>query len=169
MAVYILSGYEFIIAGTFVAMTTGVHSSDSAEELANIVRDMSLAVPLDVLLRFEIPDKSSDEAIRAAALKFIAEQKTFCYVADSNVVKGVAPSSHVTASEYIRHCDKLGATASDSGLRGALADEYFNAQTAKRRLRKWSQKFKKVWGLGFGALRTRNPIPEAELKDKAGL
>ena len=165
MAVYILSGYEFIIAGTFVAMTTGVHSSDSAEELANIVRDMSLAVPLDVLLRFEIPDKSSDEAIRAAALKFFAEQKTFCYVADSNVVKGVAPSSHVTASEYIRHCDKLGATASDS----ALADEYFNAQTAKRRLRKWSQKCKKVWGLGFGALRTRNPIPEAELKDKAGL
>ncbi len=82
--------------------------------------------------------------------------------------QGVAPSSHDAASQYIRQCDELGATASDPSLRKALANEYPSVQTAKRRLRKWTQNFKKVWGLGFGPLWTRNPIPQAELEEKAG-
>jgi len=77
---------------------------------------------------------------------------TFSNIADANTAQGVAPSSHDAASQYIRQCGELGATASDPSLRKALANEYPSVQTAKRRLRTWTQKFKKVWGLGFGPL-----------------
>ena len=168
MAVHILGGYDVVMAGTFASLQTQATGSDGVESLGTNIRDMCLAVPLDSLLRFEIPTDRGDEAVRTAALKFIAEHRTFSYVAEANTAPGVAPSSHDAASQYIRQCDELGATASDPSLRKALANEYPSVQTAKHRLRKWTQKFKKVWGLGFGPLRTRNPIPQAELEEKAG-
>ena len=168
MAVYILGGYDVVMAATFASLKTKATGSDGVESLGTKIRNMCLAVPLDSLLRFEIPTDRRDEAVRTAALKFIAEHRTFSYIAEANTAQGVAPSSHDAASQYIRQCDELGATASDPSLRKALAHEYPSVQTAKRRLRKWTQKFKKVWGLGFGPLRTRNPIPIPQAELEAG-
>lgn len=169
VAVYILSDYDLVIAGSFALQKTRGSVSNSAEDLGNTVRDMSLAMPLDSLVRYLVPVDHKDEAIRAAVLKFIAQHKAYAYVADANTNKGVAPSSHDTASEYIRQCDKLGVTTTELSLRRALDNGYTKPQTSRRRIRKWSQKFRVQWGSGFGPLRTRNPLPEAELVEKAGL
>ena len=168
VAVYILSDYGLVIAGSFALQNRG-SVSNSAEDLGNTVRDMSLAMPLDSLVRYLVPVDHKDEAIRAAALKFIAQHKAYAYVADANMNKGVALNSHDTASEYIRQCDKLGVTTTELSLRRALDNGYTKPQTSRHRIRKWSQKFRVQWGLGFGPLRTRNPPPEAELVEKAGL
>jgi hypothetical protein len=157
MAVHILGGYDVVMAGTFASLKTQATGSDGVESLGTNIRDMCLAVPLDSLPR-QLAQQLSNSS-RSTGLSVTSLTPTR---------PGVAPSSHDAASQYIRQCDELGATASDPSLRKALVNEYPSVQTAKRRFRKWTQKLKKVWGLGFGPLRTRNPIPQAELEEKAG-
>ena len=101
MAVYILGGYDVVMAATFASLKTKATGSDGVVSLGTIIRDTCLAVPLDSLLRFEIPTDRRDEAVRTAALKFIAEHTTFSYIAEANTAQGVAPSSHDAASQYI--------------------------------------------------------------------
>ncbi len=91
MAVHILGGYDVVMAGTFASLQTQATGSDGVESPGTNIRDMCLAVPLDSLLRFEIPTDRGDEAVRTAALKFIAEHRTFSNIADANTAQGVAP------------------------------------------------------------------------------
>ena len=55
MAVHILGGYDVVMAGTFASLKTKATGSDGVESLGTKIRNMCLAVPLDSLLRFEIP------------------------------------------------------------------------------------------------------------------
>ena len=55
MAVHILGGYDVVMAGTFASLKTQATGSDGVESLGTKIRNMCLAVPLDSLLRFEIP------------------------------------------------------------------------------------------------------------------
>ena len=105
MAVYVLGGYDLVMAGTFASLKTEATGSDGVEVLGTIIRDMCLAVPLDCLLCFEIPIDSGDEAVRTAILRFIAEHRTFSYIAGANTAHGIVPSSHDAPSQYIRQCD----------------------------------------------------------------
>ena len=166
-AVYVLSGYDLLVAGSYVGFKAK-NTFGGLEDLGYMIRDKCLAMPLDSLLRLELPESEKDAAVRETALKFIAEQKTLQYIYDTNESKGVAPSSFDAAAEYIRQCDNMGSTTSNPGLRRALENGHAKPQSSKRCIRKWSQTFRCNWGLGFGSLRTRNPIPEAELLEKAG-
>ena len=71
-----MSDYDLVIAGSFALQKTRGSVSNSAEDLGNTVRDMSLAIPLDSMVRYLVPVDHTDEAICAAALKFIAQPST---------------------------------------------------------------------------------------------
>ena len=164
---YILGGYNRDLANVFVRLKSKCALKQD-EDLGQMVRDMFLAMPLDSAVRIEVPETALDVTIRNAALKFIAEHNTAKFIEDANEKKGVAPSSYDAAAEYMRQCDILGMQTSSSSLRKALDNSYVDPRTSKRRVRKWSQKFRGSWGLGFGALHSRNPLPQEDIMEKAG-
>ena len=163
VAIFVLSGYDAAIAGEYV-----LSKSESVADPGTLVRDLNLAMPLDSALRLELPETKTEQQIHQAALKFIAERKTFEHVSRANSDLGVAPSSQDTAAEYLRICDDLGIDVSNSGLRRALDGHSSTPATGKRLIRKWSRSFRKRWGLGFGSLQTQDPMPEPEVAEKAG-
>jgi hypothetical protein len=167
VAVYILGGYNRDLANVFVRLKSKCALTQD-EDLGQMVRDMFLAMLLESVVRIEVPETALDVTIRNAALKFIAEHITSKFIEYANEKKGVAPSSHDAAAEYMRQCDILGMQTSSSSLRKALDNSYVDPRTSKRRVRKWSQEFRGSWGLGFGALRSRNPLPQEDIMEKAG-
>ena len=165
VAVYMLSDYNLDVAADFMMSKSSNESSHHTEN-GDVVRDMYLRMPLDSLFRLEQPATAADERIRVAALKFIAKRQTCEFVKHANTHQGAAPSSRETASKYIQICDALGLNSSNPGLRKSL-ESNAGSHTSQRCVRKWSQKFRQHWGLGFGALRARDPLPEAEVIEKA--
>ena len=115
-----------------------------------------------------MPESKLEQQIHQAALKFIAERKTFEHVSRTNSDFGVAPSSQDTAAEYLRVCDDLGGDVLNLGLRRALNGQSSTPATAKRIIRTLSRSFRKRWGLGLSSLQTRDPMPEPEVAEKAG-
>ena len=167
VAVYILSGYCQLTAADFVRSKS--NSSPLPLDPVDWVRDKYLEMQLDDVIRIELPETAADHRICTAARKFIAQRRTVAFVEQANSEKGVAPTARETAVELIRCCDELDEHMAHPGLRRSLAEEHPKIQTSRRRIRRWSQKFRADWGLGFGSLRSRDPMPEAQLVDKAGL
>ena len=168
IAVYVLGGYNSDLAEVFVRQKSK-RIPNKDEDLGQMVHDMFLAMPLNSAVRIEVPESDLDSSIRNTALKFIAEHNTSKFVEKANEEKGVAPSSHDAATEYMRQCERLGVQSPSTSLHRALDDAYVDHRTSRRQIRKWSQKIRCNWGLGFGALRSRNPLPQAENLEKAGL
>lgn len=168
IAVYVLGGYNCDLAEVFVRQKSK-RIPNKDEDLGQMVHDMFLAMPLNSAVRIEVPESDFDSSICNTALKFIAEHNTSKFVGKANEEKGVAPSSHDAATEYMRQCERLGVQSPSTSLHRALDDAYVDHRTSRRQIRKWSQKIRCNWGLGFGALRSRNPLPQAENLEKAGL
>lgn len=163
VAVYLLSGYCKRTAAEYVTATVK-DPSYRAEDPGQLVRDLFLSLPLDVVFQFEQPDPDNTKAasVRATAMKFIAESRTHVYVAEANTNQGIAPSSADAASKYLQICEDLGHQG-QPGLKRALQN---SSRGGKRRVRKWSQKFRQRWSMGFGSLRAREPLPAAEVTEK---
>ena len=152
VSIYVLSGYDAAIAGEFVSSKVSDASDPGVQ-----VRDLGLSMPLDSMLRLELPETKQDAQVHQSALRYIAEHKTFEHVSTANTEQGVAPSSKATAAQYLRVCDQFAGGNLNPGLRRSLCGQNPNPETSKRTkrtIRRWSRAFRQCWGLGFGSLQT---------------
>ena len=167
IAVYVLSGHDAFVATRFMIQKLKLPTDHDTAEFATWVESKYLETLLDALVAYELPESDAERRIHTQACKFVSSFRTAIYVERTNLDQGVTPSGRQVAEEYIRHCDSLGALDAAVGIRRAL-DGQSSASSGARRIRKWGRKFRQLWGLGFGKLPVREPIPDEDVKDKAG-
>ena len=164
IAVYVLSGHDSFVATQFMIKNLKLPADYDPAEFAVWVERTYIESPLDALVAYEQPETDAERRFHTQACKFVSSFRTAMYVERANVDQGVTPSGRQVAEEYVRQCDSLGALDAAVGLRRAL-NGVTSASSGGRHVRKWGRKFRQVWGLGFGKLPVREPIPNADVQE----
>ena len=168
LAVYILSSHDSSITANFMCKKLRSPTDHDPADFVAWVETRYLDSPLDMLMTLEFPETDVEKRIHSEANKFVSGFRTAAYIEHANQEVGVTPSGRQVAEEFIRQCDALGAVEVGAGLRRAL-DEVSTKSVGSRCVRKWGKKFRQTWGLGFGKLPVREPMPDADVQDKAAL
>ena len=171
LAVYILSGHNALLAAQYIETTVrkrGMQEIEPRNDLQAVVESMYLRWPLDVLVALESPNTTNENTIYAEAVKFIASTRTVAFVSQMND-QGVAPSTDQMAQQYLHQCTQLGLPGLHPGLQRSMHNALVNQAAGGRKLRLWRARLRANWGLFFGKLKTREPIPQEELVEKAGV
>jgi len=168
LAVYVLSGHASSIAANFICKKLRNPAGHDPADFVAWVEKRYLDSPLDMLMTIEFPETDVEKRIHAEASKFVSAFRTAAYIEHANEDVGVTPSGRQVAEEFIRQCDALGAAEVGAGLRRALGDVNTKS-SGSRYVRKWGRKFRQTWGMGFGKLPVREPMPDADVQDKAAL
>ena len=168
LAVYVLSDHDSSIAVSFVCKKLRSQLDHDPADIVAWIETRYLDSPLDMLMTLEFPETDVEKRIHAEATKFVSAARTVKYIEHANQDVGVTPSGRQVAEEYIRQCDAVGAVEVGAGLRRALS-EVNTTSSGSRYVRKGGRKFRQTWGLGFGQLPVREPMPEEDVRDKAAL
>lgn len=151
MGVYLLSNCNLKPAARYVELYGDPDVCNSLAEREVWVESFISKASADLLNRVLEPVESEDLRVHCAAVSFLSEYHSSNWVALANFSVGVAPSS------------------------SALGDVSFNVGHAldpdsavlRNSMRVWAYRFRKKWEIRFGKLRTRSPMPEEELREKA--
>lgn len=123
-----------------------------------------MAIKDEDVLAFHFPTNPKQKRVKIAADKFIAEMEVVDWVKDLNLRRGVAPSSASMASKFVDRMTNNGQSEAMESLRHAVSE---GGNGAGRKARRWSQRFRKRFQIGFGSLKVREEMPEADVHDKA--
>lgn len=167
LAVFILSGCASSVAASYIAhvRTTRRLPERGEDELAGIVEDLYLRTPVEKLVSLEHAETSMHRRAREAAGRYLAGRSTVQWIGVQNR-QGTAPSSTSMAAEYVRRCEQYGSDQIAASFSRVLCNAAASHNNG-RALRSWSTRFRKEWGLYFGALKPRAAVVVEDLREKA--
>ena len=153
VAVYVLSEYDISMAAQKLLTLPRVgYPSPSCQLAERLAEDMFLAMADDDHFIGSLFDPCGSAARRlvSSAKRFIAEARTYRWVARQNESHGVAPHSLQARAEFNR---LLGTgNGSSSSVKSA---------------RQWVRRWKRRWGVTRGKLRQQEPVTAETIKEKA--
>jgi hypothetical protein len=169
VAVWALSDYQHALAQAFAVSNRGKRGRRDEPLLVEpdwkaVIEEWYMAVKSEDVLAFHFPTSPKQQRVKMAADKFLAEMAVVDWVKDLNLRQGVAPASASLALNFIDRKTNSGQSESMKALRYSVSE---GGNVAGRTARKWSLRFRKRFHIGFGTLKVREEMPEAEVHDKA--
>lgn len=131
------------------------HRSD--DELESLINWAVLAASVEELVALGDMEAPSDPAAMATAVDLVEQWRVACWTRAQNL-KGVAPSTTVVLGEFER---------GRAGLPAALRVRSWGT-SAEAAARKRASRWRRRWGGRIGALRAREEVSVAEMREKAG-
>ena len=159
LAIYVLSNYIPTVAIQYLA-----HHRSHLEfaSLQTMVEDAFLNTEDVALSKIFQPETQMEHRIKTAALKFMAKHAVTAFTENQNENHGVAPTSRMLADAYVEQCKGLGIPGASSSLEHSLEKH------RSRACYKWAARFRKRFGLRLWILKTRDTLPEADVRARVG-
>ena len=134
-----------------------------SRELAAAIQEWYISAPLDLLLRFMLPEDEQAERFAQRHVQMVAEHQLLKWTVACNRQLGLAPSTEDVmrrfANEFI-----LVARLAHNVLPplSSLSDPQCHAA------RQWVYRWRHRWGVRHGKLRAREDLEQTAMRNKAG-
>ena len=158
LILYSFAGHTPIVARLFLARAALSRGwpAKGDEELDTIVEDKFLGADVEHLAGLSDLDAPADPSAMKVARRYFEEWRLVEWVGQLNQGKGVAPSTDLVLTRYEGARSQLPAVCRP-GHAGTAAST---------KGRSWAFRWRRRWGGRHGALRAREDITAAEIRDK---
>ena len=161
LTIYILSGFNVALAIEFCRQKSH-NSSWNDEDIQAFTENLYLRQNVEDLVRLE----TEQSKVHLMAVRFLASWECHNFVVHANN-QGAAPSTALVAKHYVRRATELSDNGVPPCLQRCVEQGPAALPSAKRGMRKWSQRFRHRWSCRWGPLKAVDCSCPQETVNKA--
>ncbi len=161
LAIYILSGFNVALAIEFCRQRSR-NSLWSDEDIQTFTENLYLKQKVEDLVRLE----TEHNKVHRMAVRFLASWECHNFVVHANN-QGAPPSTALVAERYVRRAAQLSGKGVPPCLRSCVEQGLAATPSARRGMRRWSQRFRHRWSCRWGPLKAADGSCPQETVNKA--